>query len=77
MYVIRKIIVPGIQQRDRAVNYARNPIHECLFPASLFETGLGNVIVTRRTQVGSIAISAFVADVICLGVKNALFKVSR
>ena len=32
--------------------------------------------MTRRTSDGLIAISAFVVDVYCLGVKNALFKVS-
>lgn len=74
--LVKKSLAPGIQQRDRAVNYAKFPIHECLVPNSLFETGIGNVIVTRRTQAGSIAISAFIVDVFCLGVKNALFKVS-
>jgi hypothetical protein len=70
---------PGASRllRDKAENYTRFPIHECLVPDGLFETGLGNVIVTRQTQQGTIAISAFVVDVYCLGVKNALFKVSN
>ncbi len=60
----------------KAANYARHPIYECLVPSGLFETGLGTIIVTRRTPGGEIAISAFVVDVFCLGVKNALFKLA-
>jgi hypothetical protein len=56
-----------------AARYARFPIHECLIPSGLFETGIGSAIVSRRTPDGDIAVSAFVVDVFCLGVKNALF----
>ena len=50
---------------DRAANYAKYPIYECLVPGELFQTGLGTVIVTRRPPSGEIAISAFVVDVFC------------
>jgi len=56
-------------------HYAKYPIHECFIPNTLFETGLGYVIITRKTPDGFIAVSAFVVDVHCLGVKNALFTV--
>ena len=62
-------------QMDKARNYAQFPIHECLMPSNLFESGLGNVLVTRRTPEGDIAVSAFIVDVFCLGIKNTLFKV--
>ena len=74
--LVKKSLSSALQIRDKALNYAKFPIHECLFPSNLLETGLGNVIVARRTTDGSIATSAFVVDVFCLGVKNALFKVS-
>jgi hypothetical protein len=45
-------------------------------PEKLFDTGLGTVVWTRRTPQGSIAISSFIADVFCLGVKNALFNIT-
>jgi len=61
----------------KALSYSKFPIHECLVPEGLFETGLGTVIWTRRTPHGSIAISAFIVDVFCLGVKNALFNISN
>ena len=72
----RRFAGAGNISRDKAANFAKFPFHECLGPSGLFETGLGYVIVTRRTQEGTIAISAFVVDVFCLGLKNALFKVS-
>ena len=56
-----------------ALDYAKYPIHECLVPDSLFATGLGEVVVTRKLPTGEIAVSAFLLDVYCLGVKNAFF----
>ncbi len=52
-----------------------NTIHECLIPDNLFESGLGELVVTRRAPNGDIAMSAFVIDVYCLGVKDAMFLV--
>ena len=75
----RKVHTKGLNQNlapmDKAKSYAKYPIHECLIPSNLFESGLGTAIVTRRTLEGDIAICAFIVDVFCLGVKNALFKV--
>ena len=76
----RKLTKPplniGGQRRLSPSNYASFPIHECFVPNTLFELGIGYVIVARRVPDGLIAVSAFVVDVHCLGVKNALFKVS-
>lgn len=60
---------------SNASSYTQFPIHECLVPSNLFESGLGNIVITRRLSNGSIAVSAFIVDVQCLGVKNALFHV--
>jgi len=56
-----------------AAAYAQHPIHECLIPSTLFDDGIGNIIWSRRLPGGQIAISGFVLDCFCLGVKNALF----
>jgi len=72
----KKSLGANLQSRNKASSYAKFPFHECLVPNGLFETGLGNIMVTRRTSDGSIAISAFIVDVYCLGVKNALSSVS-
>ncbi len=47
------------------------PIHEALVPAGLFEKGIGNLFLTRALPDGRLALSAFLLDVFCLGVKNA------
>ena len=59
----------------KAKAYAKLPIHECLIPDDLFTSGLGELIIARRTPNSDIAFSAFVIDVFCLGVKDAMFSV--
>ena len=59
----------------KAKPYASFAIHECLIPDDLFISGMGELVVARRTSNGDIAMSAFVIDVFCLGVKNAMFAV--
>ena len=59
----------------KAKPYASYPIHECLIPNDLFISGLGELVVTRSIPNGDIAMSAFVIDVFCLGVKDAMFTV--
>lgn len=61
---------------QKASRYSTYPIHECLMPGNLFENGIGSVLWTRRTPHGQIAISAFVIDTFCLGVKRAHFRVA-
>jgi hypothetical protein len=53
----------------------RAPVHECLAPVALFETGIGSVALSRSLPNGNIAVSVFLLDVWCLGVKNAFVKV--
>jgi tetratricopeptide (TPR) repeat protein len=54
---------------------ARFPIGDCLVPISLFETGIGTVVLTRLLPGGEIAVAGFLVDSYCLGVKNALYRV--
>jgi hypothetical protein len=49
------------------------PIRECLVPATLFEQGIGNLLISRDLPGGRIAVGFFLVDVYCLGVKNAGF----
>lgn len=76
----RKLVVKaataGLTLGHKALQCNKYPIHECLVHERLFDTGLGTVIWTRRMPDGGIAISAFIVDVYCLGVKNALFKIT-
>ena len=67
-----KKITPSM---TKAKPFANFPIHECLIPDDLFTAGIGELVVARRTPSGDIAMSAFVLDVFCLGVKDAMFGV--
>ena len=71
----KKILNIAKNLSGNSSSYSQFPIYECLAPSSLFETGIGNILFTRHLPNGSIAVSAFVVDVHCLGVKNALFNV--
>lgn len=62
--------------RNPVTSYSKYPIHECLVPENLFDLGIGNIIVSRRSPSGEIGISAFVVDVFCLGVKNVMFTIA-
>lgn len=51
------------------------PIHESLVPANLFEQGIGNLVFSRSLPDGRVALSVFLLDVFCLGVKDAFFAI--
>jgi hypothetical protein len=56
-----------------AASYARFPLYECLAPSGLFDIGIGSLIVARDALDGNVALSSFLVDVYCLGVKDAMF----
>jgi hypothetical protein len=59
----------------QAMPVASAPIHECLVPDSLFDIGIGNVVVSRRMPNGFIGAAVFLVDVFCLGIKDAFYDV--
>ena len=58
-----------------ALPAASAPIHECLVADSLFDIGIGNVIVSRKMPNGFIGAAFFLVDVFCLGIKDTLYEV--
>jgi len=67
-------IADGLQatgQRMRRLSAA--PIDECLMQEGMLEAGGGMLVLTRRPVIGHLAMSAFLLDTLCLGVKNAFF----
>jgi len=68
--------VGGLVSRGRqAMLAAGAPIHECLVAESLFDIGIGNVIVSRKMPNGFIGAVFFLVDVFCLGIKDAFYDV--
>jgi hypothetical protein len=58
--------------RDIAIA-ARSPVQECLITKTLFELGIGNVIIAKMMPTKSIGMGVFLLDVYCLGVKDAFY----
>ncbi|MCX7116419.1 MAG: hypothetical protein NTW94_00625 [Legionellales bacterium] len=56
------------------ITYSRWPLHECWIPVELWETGIGHVIVSRKSSLGDIAVSMYLVDVHCLGIKDCFIK---
>ncbi len=54
--------------------YLENPFYECLIPNNLFESGIGNILISRVSAKGEIIVGSFIVDVYCLGVKKVLLK---
>jgi len=61
----------------RPEKYLTYPVLECLVGDSIDKVGMGSVLLARETPYAEVAVSAFVVDVYCLGVKEAFFTVMR
>ena len=72
--IANKLISNILKSGNKAKDYSNYPIYECLVPDGLFDSGIGEIVVARKLANGDIALGAFILDVYCLGVKNAMFK---
>ncbi len=53
---------------------AAQPLHACHVQDSIFQTGVGMVFLSRKTGARDRALSGFLVDAYCLGVKDAMFR---
>ncbi len=53
---------------------AQMPIQHCLLAESLFEIGLGTLVLARGPTPHFVTLSAFLIDVFCLGVKDVMVR---
>lgn len=60
----------------KALDASKYPIYECYASIQRFKTGMGYVAVARKLDSDTIAVSIFLLDLLCLGVKNCFFHVS-
>jgi hypothetical protein len=69
--------LPGSAAAEKLFLHSVNePLFECVATAEMFEVGIGNVLISRRrSDDGRIAVSVFLVDLLCLGVKNAMFDI--
>jgi hypothetical protein len=61
----------------RPEKYCEYPVLDCLMAESIQKVGMGSVLLARETPHAIIAVSAFVVDAYCLGVREAFFTVMR
>ena len=78
----RKLVVAEKRRADavantvpaRVLRAADKPIQHCLLSESLFETGMGTLILARGATNIHVEFSSFLLDTFCLGVKDVMFK---
>ena len=58
-----------IRQRARTL-----PLYECVINDDWEESGVGNLIVSRKHSNGNLTMGMFLVDLKCLGVKDALYR---
>ena len=58
----------------RVLRASQAPIQHCLVTESLFETGMGTLILARGATPHHLAFGSFLLDVFCLGIKDVTFE---
>jgi len=78
----RKQVVAGKRQAEafeaslagQVGRAAEVPIQHCLLTESLFESGLGTLVLARGRTPHYVALSTFLIDTFCLGIKDVMFR---
>jgi hypothetical protein len=63
----------GIASRLEAASAA--PILHCCMADTIWSTGIGNVLISRKLNDGRVAFAVFLVDVYCLGVKDVFMNI--
>jgi hypothetical protein len=58
----------------RVLRAARSPIRHCFLTESLFDDGMGTLVLARGATPHHLELSSFLLDVFCLGVKDVMFR---
>ena len=58
----------------RVLRAAQGPIQHCLLTESVFEIGMGTLVLARGVTRHHLALSSFLIDVFCLGIKDVMFE---
>ena len=58
----------------RVLRAANAPIRHCLLTESVFDIGMGTLVLARGATPRHLAVSAFLIDVFCLGIKDVMFE---
>jgi hypothetical protein len=58
----------------RVLRAAHAPIQRCLLSESVFDIGMGTLVLARGATPHHVAFGSFLIDVFCLGIKDVMFK---
>jgi hypothetical protein len=58
----------------RVLRAARSPIQHCLLTDALFDVGMGTLVLARGATPQHVALSVFLIDALCLGIKDVMFQ---
>jgi len=58
----------------RVLRAAHVPIQHCFLTESVFDIGMGTLVLARGATPHRLALSSFLIDVFCLGVKDVMFE---
>jgi hypothetical protein len=58
----------------RVLRAAHAPIQYCFLTESVFDIGMGTVVLARGATSHHVALSSFLIDTFCLGIKNVMFE---
>ena len=58
----------------RVFRAANAPIQHCFLTESVFDIGMGTLVLARGATSRYVALSSFLIDVFCLGIKDVTFK---
>jgi hypothetical protein len=58
----------------RVLRTAHAPIRHCFLTESVFEIGMGTLVLTRGGTQDHLALSSFLIDTFCLGIKDVMFQ---
>ena len=58
----------------RVLRAAQAPIQHCLLTESVFDIGMGTLILARGATPHHLALSSFLIDVFCVGIKDVIFE---
>ena len=58
----------------RVLRSAHAPVRHCVLTESVFDIGMGTLVLARGATPHQLALSSFLIDVFCLGIKDVMFE---
>jgi hypothetical protein len=58
----------------RVLRAAQAPVRHCFLTESVFEIGMGTLVLTRGGSQDHLTLSSFLIDTFCLGIKDVMFQ---